>query len=136
MSNGRFSISIHILTLLASAGGELLSSEFIAGSISINPVLVRKEMSNLRKKGFIATKEGKNGGISLAKSADQILLSEVYRAVHQAPLLVPSKNEPNPACPIGRQINGHLNDLYEEAEKALVDKLNGVTLANFLQRFD
>ncbi len=51
MNNARFQISVHILTLLAKAEGEALSSELIAGSININPVLVRKEISVLRKAG-------------------------------------------------------------------------------------
>jgi DNA-binding IscR family transcriptional regulator len=36
MNSSRFSISIHILTLLARAGDELLSSDHIAGSVNIN----------------------------------------------------------------------------------------------------
>ena len=47
MSNGKFAISVHILTLLASEPGEYCSSEYLSGSININPVLVRKELVNL-----------------------------------------------------------------------------------------
>lgn len=136
MNNSRFSIAIHILTLLARAGKELLSSEYIAGSVNINPVLVRKEISNLHKHGLISSKEGKNGGSALAKPADQILLSTVYQAVRESPLLVKSKNSPNPACEVGRQINSHLDHLYLDAENALIAKLNQTTLADFSRQFD
>lgn len=135
MNNGRFPISMHILTLLASANGELLSSDFIAGSININPVLVRKEISNLRNHGLIESKEGKNGGATLAKPADKIQLSEVFHAVQQASLLGNSKNSPNPDCLVGKQIKQHLDHLYIEIEGALLHKLEKMSLADFLGQF-
>lgn len=135
MNNGRFSISVHILTLLATAQEAFLSSEWIAGSININPVLVRKEISNLREHGLVNSKEGKNGGTQLAKSAGQILLSDVYEAVKQSPLLGVAKNSPNPDCMVGRQINQHLDDLYEEVDKALLAKLGQTTLEAFCKKF-
>lgn len=135
MNNGRFPISLHILTLMASAEGELLASDFIAGSININPVLVRKEISNLRNHGLIESKEGKNGGATLARSADKIRLSEVYHAVQQASLLGNSKNKPNPDCKVGKQINQHLDHLYQDIEGALLHKLEKMSLADFLRQF-
>ena len=135
MNNGRFPISMHILTLMASAKGELLSSDYIAGSININPVLVRKEISNLRNHGLIESKEGKNGGATLAKPADMIRLSEVYHAVQQASLLGNSKNTPNPDCLVGKQIKEHLDHLYLDIEGALLHKLEKMSLADFLHQF-
>jgi Rrf2 family protein len=136
MNNSRFSISVHILTLLASAKGEVLTSDYLAGSININPVLVRKELINLRKHNLVGSKEGKNGGAYLSKAAVDIRLSDVYEAVHQSPLLGQSKNKPNPDCPVGRQINKHLNNLYDDAELALVQQLKGTTLQQFVNQFN
>jgi Rrf2 family protein len=136
MNNSRFSISVHILTLLASANGEVLTSDFLAGSININPVLVRKELINLRKHKLVNSKEGKNGGSYLDKPAESIRLSDVYEAVRQSPLLGQSKNKPNPKCPIGRQMDTHLTNLYDDAERAMVEQLKGTTLAQFLNKFD
>ena len=82
--NGRFPIAVHILTLLSKAGDELLSSDYIAGSININPALARKEISNLRNLGLITSKEGKSGGYSLGKSSKQITLADVYLALPPA----------------------------------------------------
>ncbi|GAB3918704.1 Rrf2 family transcriptional regulator [Larkinella terrae] len=135
MNNSRFSIAIHILTLLAKAGGEWVPSDFLAGSVNINPVLIRKEVSNLRKKGLIISKEGKNGGSRLAKPAEKILLSEVYQAVRQSALLGQTRNSPNPDCLVGRQINNHLDVLFQDAEKALIGQLNQKTLAEFSNQF-
>ena len=126
---------MHILTLMASAKGELLSSDYIAGSININPVLVRKEISNLRNHGLIESKEGKNGGAKLAKPANMFRLSEVYHAVQQASLLGNSKNTPNPDCLVGKQIKEHLDHLYLDIEGALLHKLEKMSLADFLHQF-
>ncbi|RRB01068.1 Rrf2 family transcriptional regulator [Larkinella rosea] len=135
MTNSRFSIAIHILTLLAKAGPEWVSSDYLAGSVNINPVLIRKEVSNLRKKGLIISKEGKNGGSSLAKPAEKILLSEVYQAVRPASLLGQTRNSPNPDCPVGRQINSHLDTLFQTAENAMISQLHQTTLAEFSEQF-
>jgi DNA-binding IscR family transcriptional regulator len=135
MNNGRFAVSLHILTLLAEAGDELCSSEWLAGSININPVLVRKEVSNLRNHGLIDSKEGKNGGSTLAKPANKILLSDVYLAIKQESFLGQSKNDPNPDCRVGKQINKHLDALYLEVEDSLLVKLGKKTLAGFCKQF-
>ncbi|RNL54516.1 Rrf2 family transcriptional regulator [Pedobacter jejuensis] len=135
MSNSRFPISLHILTLLDEANGNVVSSEYLAGSININPVLVRKEIMNLRKHGFVGSKEGKGGGSFLAKDAKEINLAEVYNAVKTNTILGQSKNEPNPKCPVGKQINQHLNELYNDAENALINNLSKQTLADFALKF-
>jgi len=136
MNNGRFAIALHILTLLDKANGELLSSEYLAGSININPVLVRKELSNLRNHGFVISKEGKNGGSFLAIAANKITLASVYESVKKISLLGNQKNTPNPKCPVGKDINKHLNNLYNDTEKVLIAQLSKQTLADFSNQFN
>jgi DNA-binding IscR family transcriptional regulator len=53
MNNTRFATAIHIMTLLAKSPQDWLPSEWIAGSININPVIVRKEISVLREAGLL-----------------------------------------------------------------------------------
>ena len=65
MVKSRFAIVTHILTLLAMFDDDYMSSNDIAGSLNINPVLVRKEIAALKKQGLIESKEGKNGGVKL-----------------------------------------------------------------------
>jgi Rrf2 family protein len=131
-----FSISVHILTLLAKAKGEALSSEYMAGSVNINPVLIRKEIINLRDHGIIATREGKNGGSVLNRDAKDIFLSEVYDAVSPSSVLGKSKNKANPKCPVGSQIDKHLQTIELEAEKAMLKHLSTLTLSKFASKFN
>ena len=134
--NGRFQIALHILSLLGQAGDELLSSDYIAGSVNANPALIRKEIGNLSKKGFIKSKEGKTGGYAIGKPAQQITLGDIYAAVSQNQGLGFAKNAPNPACPIGKQINQRLGDLYKDLDYSLMSQLNAITLKDFTQQFD
>lgn len=134
--NGRFPIAVHILTLLNKAEGELLSSDYIAGSININPALARKEISNLRNHGLIVSKEGKSGGYSLSKSPKLITLADVYESVKNQSLLGTAKNDPNPDCPVGKQINKNIDSLYADLDKTLLKKLSSITLAEFSDKFD
>jgi Rrf2 family protein len=132
--SGRFQIAMHIMTLLA-AEDKMLSSDYMAGSININPVLVRKELSNLIKQGLIASREGKSGGYTLVRPATSISLKSIYQAVKPDNIFGQAKNQPNPACPIGRQINIHLKDLDEEIEQTMLNKLGNTTLAEFNKKF-
>jgi DNA-binding IscR family transcriptional regulator len=136
MNNGRFAIALHILTLLEKAKGELLSSDYLAGSININPAMVRKELISLRKSGFVTGKEGKNGGSALAINAKDISLATVYESVKQVSVLGNQKNTPNPKCPVGKNINKHLDHLYQETELALLHQLGKKSLADFSSQFD
>lgn len=135
MNNGRFAIAIHVLTLLEVSKEELLASDYIAGSININSVLVRKEIAELRKAGLVDSKEGKNGGFFLAKKADDINLGDLFKVIYPDSIFSFAKNTPNPHCPIGKDINKHLEGLYIEAELALVQNLKKHSLAEFCQKF-
>ena len=133
MGNVQYATAIHILTMLAITN-EMLSSAHIAGSINIDPAIVRRSLGVLSAKGLVETKEGKGGGAQLARPANKILLSDIYKAVIDTPLLG-RLNNPNPECNTGRQINGHLTKLYQHAEKSLLSELGTMTLADFCKKF-
>ncbi|MDQ1090582.1 MULTISPECIES: Rrf2 family transcriptional regulator [unclassified Siphonobacter] len=134
MNNVRFATALHILTLLQLNKEQLLSSEFIANSININPAVVRKEIRNLRAYGFVESKEGKGGGYCLGKPASKIPLSEVYRSINISSVLGRS-NTPNPDCPIGKQINTHLTDLFASADAAFLKQIGKITVEDFSKKF-
>ncbi|WP_300601054.1 Rrf2 family transcriptional regulator [Niabella sp.] len=133
MINGRFATAIHILTLLGKEEGEV-ASPYIAGSININPVLVRKEISMLREAGFVATQEGKNGGSRLAVSPSKIRLSDLYKVIYEEGLFAHSKNLPNQHCAVGRRISTIMDELNTEAEQALLKRLHAITIQDLLNK--
>ena len=135
MISGKFAITIHILTLLSKFPDEYLSSEFIAGSMNMNAVLVRKEIANLKKNNIVESKEGKNGGTKLLKPASSISLDAIFKMTFDTVTLGYSKNTPNPNCPVGKKINENLNNLYNDINEKISLQLKGVSLEDFSNQF-
>ncbi|REG98486.1 Rrf2 family transcriptional regulator [Flavobacterium aquicola] len=135
MISGKFAITLHILTLLSKFPDDYLSSDFIAGSMNLHPVLVRKEIANLKKNNIVESKEGKNGGTRLLKSTSKITLDDIFKMTFDTVTLGFSKNKPNPDCPIGRQINENLENLYEDINQRIGLQLSGITLEDFSNKF-
>ncbi|MBT2621013.1 MULTISPECIES: Rrf2 family transcriptional regulator [Chryseobacterium] len=135
MNNTRFATAVHIMTLLAESPQEWLTSEWMAGSININPVVVRKELGVLRAAGLVTSRQGKEGGSQLARSAESINISEIYSAVKNTEVLGKKNQNPNPACTVGKEINNHLNTLFSETEKLVIQFLGDKSLQEFCDQF-
>lgn len=135
MISGKFAISLHILTLLSKRSDEFLSSEQIAESLNMNPVLVRKQISILKQYGVVESREGKNGGSRLSKAPEGITLDEIFRMSFESISLGYSKNKPNPRCPVGRKINKNLSSLYDDLNHKVTRQLQDVSLLNFADTF-
>nr|WP_315188241.1 Rrf2 family transcriptional regulator [uncultured Flavobacterium sp.] len=135
MLSGKFAISVHILTLLTKFPNDYLSSEFIAGSMNLNPVLVRKEIANLKAHHIVESKEGKNGGTKLSKAASNITLKEIFEMTFENIGLGYAKNQPNPDCPVGKKINQNLDALYVEMNQKVCEQLEGISLEDFSTQF-
>lgn len=135
MNNTRFATAIHIMTLLAESPQEWLTSEWMAGSININPVMVRKELSVLREAGLIISRQGKVGGSQLVKDAKEIKISDIYSAVKNTEVLGKKNNNPNPACIVGKEINEHLQTLFSETDQLVIRFLGNKTLREFTDNF-
>lgn len=135
MSNTRFATALHILTLLADNDQEWQRSEWIAGSININPVIVRKELSLLNEAGLVQSRKGKEGGFKLNKNSELISLAEIYLIVKNSEVLGKRNQNPNPKCPIGKSINLQLEGLFTEIDQKVVNELTDKTLKNFVEQF-
>lgn len=135
MISGKFAITLHILSLLSKFPDEYLSSEFLAGSMNLHPVLIRKEIANLKKHNIVESKEGKNGGTKLLKPAEKINLDDIFKMTFEKVTLGYSKNDPNPDCPIGKNINNKLDELYDEINKKISNELSTISLTEFTSKF-
>ncbi|MEN5380098.1 Rrf2 family transcriptional regulator [Sphingobacterium kitahiroshimense] len=135
MNNTRFSTAIHILTLLADSGENWVNSDWIAGSINTNAAMVRKELSALQDAGFVIGRKGKEGGSRLNKPSSQISLADIYVAVKNTEVLGKKNLNTNPQCPVGKQINKELDQLYSDTDQLVINSLQGLTLENFAKKF-
>jgi Rrf2 family protein len=132
----KFSIALHIMTLVSIYKEDWLTSTTIASSLNINPVLVRKELATLKEGGLIESKEGKNGGIRILKDANDIYLSDIFNLIKGSDTVLSLlKNEPNPNCKVGKQINTKLKSVMATIDNAISSELRKETLEEFKNKF-
>jgi Rrf2 family protein len=129
-TSSRFAFAVHVLALLSLQQGVPLSSEIIAGSVNTNPALIRRLVAMLAQAGLTTAQLGSGGGALLARAPEQISLLDVYRAVDDAQLFALHREEPNPACMVGRNIQGVLRGIIAEAQRAMEASLGARTLAD------
>ena len=128
--SSRFSVAVHVLTLLAANPlGELLTSDRIAGSVNTNPVVIRRILGQLKQAGLVEVRAAA-GGTYLRRDPATLTLLEVYRAVEASePQLFSVHEHPNPHCLVGRNIQAALDGTLARAQAALEQELATTTLA-------
>ena len=129
-TSSRFAFAVHVLALLAFQEGVPLSSDMIAGSVNTNPALIRRLLTMLADAGLTTSQLGAGGGALLARPPGEITLLEIYRAVDEAQLFALHREEPNPACMVGRNIQTVLRGVISEAQQAMEASLAARTLAD------
>ncbi|MBO4127811.1 Rrf2 family transcriptional regulator [Streptococcus suis] len=134
--SSRFTIASHILVLLALEGEkEKQTSISIAGSVGVNPVIIRNILSQLKEAGLVEVARGV-GGARLAQGPDHITLLHVYQAVElfgEKGQLFGFHEQPNPNCQVGRNIHPLLDSRLENAQSALENELAQTTIADLLE---
>ena len=135
-ANSQFAIAIHVLTILAKSGEERVKSDYIAGSVNTNPVVIRRLLSNLQEAHIVVSQVGATGGTTLAKQPKNIRLSEVYNALPCGEVFALHSKEPNQDCPIGKNMAAFLCGLQKEIDKSIEEKLNQYTLRDVMERID
>jgi len=128
----RYTVALHILTLLATDESAPMTSEYIAGSVNTNPVVIRRLLGRLRDHGIVGSQPGVNGGWLLSRRSDEITLDEVRQAMAEGSPFTMHSQAPNPQCPVGRSIQGALADVFCEAERAMCESLQRSTVASLL----
>lgn len=131
--SSRFSVGVHVLTLLAAnPPGELLTSDRLAGSVNTNPVVIRRILGQLKQAGLVEVRAAA-GGTYLRRDAASITLLDVYRAVEATNERLFSVHEhPNPECRIGRHIQRTLDGTLRRAQAALEYELASTTIAQVM----
>jgi Rrf2 family protein len=129
-TSSRFAFAVHVLALLAQQEGVPLSSEMIAGSVNTNPVLIRRLLTMLANVGLTTSQLGAGGGALLVREPHTITLLEIYHAVDDAQLFAMHREEPNPACMVGRHIQQTLRVVIDDAQRAMEASLAARTLAD------
>jgi Rrf2 family transcriptional repressor of oqxAB len=132
----RFPTTLQAMLLLAVAEQEAeptLSSTQLAQALGTNPSLVRKLLVPLVRDGWVTSTKGRNGGVRLALPPDRITLRDVFRStVEDKPLWEPRPDGPH-VCMVSTHAFEYFAALTTDAEKAVLDMLGSLTLADSLR---
>lgn len=133
--SSRFTIAIHIFACIDTFENERkITSEFLASSVNVNPVIIRKLLSQLKAAGLIAVQRG-SGGASICKPLDKITFLDVYHAVEciDNGELFHFHANPNKECPVGRNIHLILDDKLQQVQTAMENEMQNITLADVMK---
>ena len=79
--SSRFTIATHMMIIIAIKSQESkVTSDFLAASVGVNPVIIRKTLSQLKKAELISVARG-TGGTEIIKDLQDISLFDIYQAV-------------------------------------------------------
>ena len=128
--SSRFTVALHIFAAVDVFKDDYkVTSDFLAGSIGTNPVIIRKLLTQLKNAGLITVARG-TGGIELTKDLSEISFYDVYQAIE--PLeggdLFRFHEAPNPQCPVGRNIHALLDGKLQNIQEAMESEMKKYTL--------
>ncbi|USB32961.1 Rrf2 family transcriptional regulator [Paenibacillus sp. YPG26] len=127
--SSRVSVAVHILSLLNLEKEGRMTSEFIAGSVNTDPVVISRIISMLSRAKLVATSPDV-AGARLARPLEDITLLDVYRAVQVdiSDELFSIHGNPNPECTVGRNIQSTLETSFTRAQNAMEKELSSITM--------
>ena len=133
--SSRFTIAIHMFACIDTfEGKEKITSDFMAGSINVNPVIIRKLLQKLKAADLVKVQRG-SGGTSINKELDKITLLDIYKAVEcvdNGELFHFHENS-NQNCPVGKNIHLILDDKLKRVQTAMENELNSITLEEIIK---
>jgi Rrf2 family protein len=100
----------------------------IAKQQQIPPSFLAKIVSQLSVAGLLQTSRGARGGVSLARSPEQISMLEVVEAI-DGPILLNECVSPNGVCAFGDDCP--MKPIWCETQAQLVQRLKSATFDNF-----
>ena len=131
----KFTIAVHIITAIDYfKENEKVTSNFLAGSVGANPVIVRNVMGNLKEAGIIDISQGKSG-ISLARKLEDITFFDIYKAVDSVSEegLFHFHENPNANCPVGRNIHKAVDEKLLKVQQAMEDEMKQIILSDVVE---
>ncbi|MCC8111309.1 MAG: Rrf2 family transcriptional regulator [Ruminococcus sp.] len=134
--SSRFTIAIHIFACIDTFQNEYkLTSDFLAGSVNVNPVIIRRILQQLKAAGLITVTRG-SGGTSIAKPLEEITFLDVYHAIDcvEDGKLFHFHENPNPNCLVGRNIHQVLDDKLQQIQYAMESEMQKITIADVVQK--
>lgn len=130
--SSRFTVAVHVLICIEMFKNERkVTSDFLASSVNVNPVVIRRILQQLKKAGIVRVTRG-SGGADTARPLENITLLDIYEAVEcvDGEGLFHFHEDPNQLCPVGRNIHAVLDGRLEEIQRAMEREMKSVTMGD------
>ncbi len=128
--SSRFTLAVHIFACIDTFKDEYkITSDFLASSTNVNPVIIRKLLGQLKAAGLVDVARG-SGGASITRPLNQISFLDIYHAVEciDHGELFHFHENPNMECPVGRNIHLVMDDKLCRVQCAMEKELSAITL--------
>lgn len=122
-----------IIELAQYEGKRPLQLKVIAERQGISVKYLEQLMSLLRSSGFVRSVRGSKGGYILARSPEQIRLSEVFRCL-EGPVTTAECTENEDFCE--RAADCVAREVWIQVEEAIQRVLSSITLTDMVQRIE
>ena len=133
--SSRFTIALHILTCIEEFKNDCkITSDFLASSINVNPVVIRRILQKLKSAGIITVARGNVGNMEINRDLNDITFYDVYKAVDcvDDEGLFHFHENPNPRCPVGRNIHNVLDKRLDAIQQTMENEMKKSTLADVI----
>ena len=132
--SSRFTIAVHVLLCIENFKDCKVTSEFLASSVNVNPVMIRRLLQQLKKAGIVSVKRG-SGGAELGRPLREITLLDVYHAVEcvEEGQLFHFHEHPNSLCPVGRNIHAVLDGRLEQIQQAMEREMASISMQDVME---
>jgi Rrf2 family protein len=118
-----------LLELAGQPSGEVLPSKIISERQDIPEEFLKKTVQLLSVNGLVVTQRGTQGGVRLAKPADQITIADVVAAI-EGPLAINPCLSPGYECK--NKKNCVVRPVLVRAQNAMLAELSKNTLADLI----
>lgn len=122
----RTNIAVRLLMYCAANHNQLVTKAEIAGSCNISENHLAQVINQLSQLKYLHTLRGRNGGMKLAKPADQIRIGDVFRDVEGGLPMVECFADADNTCPLVDACR--LKVALSDAAQAFYASLDEITL--------
>ena len=132
--SSRFTVAVHMFACIETFEKEYkITSDFLAASVNVNPVVIRRILQQLKAAGLVTVARG-TGGAAIAKPLNEITFLDIYYAVDCVDNgeLFHFHENPNTKCPVGRNIHNVLDEKLNRIQKAMEDEMKKITLKDVI----
>lgn len=133
--SSRFTVAVHVLICIETFKDEYkVTSDFLASSVNVNPVVIRRLLQQLKRAKLISVRRG-SGGAEIEKPLDEITLLDVYNAVEcvEEGTLFHFHENPSKRCPVGKNIHTLLDTRLEAIQKAMENEMKSVSIQDIMK---